>query len=151
MTAVDFGLKTSSHDEDWILSHAYWIAILSNGEVIYGDDTSPSLEEERSEWIKLKRYLTHNKLRIKKVTFKFRSNSVDFDIPLSVNWIYLSKGVGKEWTTEQEDTFFILGIQTTPTMIDRFWYKVPELLHHRTTADEISSLKPEFLHFMQSV
>lgn len=152
MTPADLELSTSPPDEDYSLSHAYWYMRLSNGEIIYQDDDNPN-KNEKYTWLALKKYISLNKLRIKHVVFKFRSNEVHFEIKDSVNWIYFSKGIGKEWTASNQDRFFVIGWQTTPTMIERFWYKIPELIEHKTKAEELSSsnLAPEFICFMPSL
>lgn len=134
-------------DEDWALSNAYWIAVLSDNTVIYGDGNEPALPSD-SIWFKLKHHCQQAKVRVTKLTLKFRSNEIHINIPNHVNWIYLSKGKGKEWVTDQEDNFFIIGVQSTETVLEKHWYKIPELIHHKTVASEIKDLDTDFLCFM---
>jgi len=134
-------------DEDWALSNAYWIAILSNNQKVFGEDNSPS-DINSSKWIRLKEYLNDNKLRIKELILKFRSNELNIPIDTSTNWVYLSKAVGKEWTASDTDKFFVVGWNDTDNTIKKRWYKIPELVEHREVSEKISDQQPEFLHFM---
>lgn len=141
-------LKTKP-DPDWELNNPYWIAILSNKEIIYGDGNDPS---DDPVWFQLKKYINYNalpaKIRIEKIILKFRSHEIHLDIPKHSEWVYFSKAMGKEWTEENTDKFFVVGIQDTPTMINKHWYKLPELTKHKESANTIEDCKEEFLIFM---
>lgn len=141
-------IKRTPPNEEWAESNAYWIIHLSNGEVLYQD------HDNIHSWPNLKRYVAWNKLRITRIILKFRSNEIHFAIKDEIDIIYLSRGVGKEWTAEREDRFIIVGWNVTPTMVQRYWYRTPELIEHMVTADEISDLvrdRAEFLYFMPPV
>ena len=142
-------IRSNPPNEDWALSNAYWVIALSNGQIFYQNDDE--LEPQgKSAWGELKKYLDETKLRISRILLKFRSNEIHFQINDDVQYIYMSKGLGKEWTSDVEDSFFVVGIQSTPTVIQKYWYKKPELTLFKKTADELDSpsVKPEFLHFM---
>lgn len=138
-------IRIDQPDEDWALSNAYWVILLSNGQVAYEDY---EIEKQgKSSWIELKEYIAEHKLRIKNIMFKFRSNQVIFVIEDSVEYISLAKGLGKGPADEIEKGYFVLGIQSTPTVLQKFWFRKPELDIHTdmTTGQEISDCKPEFL------
>lgn len=138
-------IRTDQPDEDWALNNAHWIILLSNGQVAYEDY---EIEKQgKSSWIELKSYVTQHQLRIKSIMFKFRSNQVNFVIGDEVEYISLAKGLGKGPAHDTEDGYFVLGLQSTPTVLKKYWFRKPSLEVNidMTTGDEISSVKPEFL------
>lgn len=142
-------IRLKSPDEDWALSNPYWIVILSNGQVVYQNYEIE--QQERTSWPDLKKYVQENGLRIKRVIFKFRSNEIHFEINSNAKWLFFSHGAGKELNILTDgspaptDEFFVLGIQSTDTVIKKFWYKKPELTLFMTEAEIISQIKPKFL------
>lgn len=142
-------IRTRSPDEDWALSNTYWIAYLSNGEIAYQNYEIE--QQEKSSWPDLQDYVRKNGLRIKRVVFKFRSNEIHFEISPQVEWLFFAHGAGRELMGNSDgsptptDDFFVLGIQSTDTVIKKFWYKKPALNLFMTTTDLISEIKPKFL------
>lgn len=142
-------IRTESPDEDWALSNPYWIVILSNGQVAYQNYLIE--QQEKSSWLDLQDYVREHSLRVKRVIFKFRSNEIHFEISPQAEWLFFAHGAGKEFTPNWDgspaptDDFFVLGIQSTDTVIKKFWYKKPELSLFMTTTDLISEVKPKFL------
>lgn len=151
MNPSDFELSQIPPDDDYALSNAYWYVTLSNGQTIYQDDDNPS-KRQKSSWIALKRYLNVINERVVRVVLKFRSNERHFEIQDNIEWLYLSKGAGKEWTAEDVDKFFIVGWQISPTQIIKHWYKLPALAEFEIYAEALSKAieTPEFLHLMPS-
>lgn len=138
-------IRTDQPDEDWALSNAYWIILLSNGQVAYEDY---EIEKQgRSAWLELKAYITEHNLRIQSIMFKFRSNQIVFTIEDNVEYISLAKGLGKGPADEVETGYFVLGVQSTPTILQKYWFRKPELTVNMDmlTGEEISACKPEFL------
>jgi hypothetical protein len=126
----------SPPDEDRALNHAYYFFTLSNGEIIYeniDDDANPT-------WFELVKYVNDKSLKVNKVSIKFRSNEVHIDVPTDSKWLYFSRAVGKEWGSDNNDAFIVVGIQCTDSIINKTWYKIPELIIHKTTSHTIESL-----------
>lgn len=135
-------LSRNPPDEDFALSNAYWYANLSNGEVIYqsADDT----------WIHLQDYITKNNLRVIHFGLKFRSNTVVIPILPSYKYLYLANAVGKEWTDENTEKFFIFGFSDNEERVSCYWYKLPELTEKFKTLKNIDEI-PRDKNFLYKV
>jgi hypothetical protein len=73
-----------SHDvDDWLDNHmvtnAVWCAVLSNGVNVIEDDERPG-RDPVSSWTRLGVYCQTNKLFIKEMKIKFRTNEIHLDV-----------------------------------------------------------------------
>jgi len=149
MAAEDFELRLNPPDEDFTLSNPYWYMVLSNGETVYQNQDDLA----KPAWLNLKRYLEATQLRITRVVFKFRSHEIHFEIRDNIEWIYFCRGIGKEWMANDPDKFFVVGWQNTPNTIQKYWYKLPELVEFQVVEENLdkAKLNEEFIHFMPTL
>lgn len=119
-----------------------WIADLSNGERIYQDD---GRGEPESAWLRLREYLQKEKLRITAFELRFRSNSVR--IPINGRGCLFSKAVGKDWGSELQDNFYVVGDFVSVDNIYCRWLRVPELIEFNTNLKNVADCKPEQVVF----
>jgi hypothetical protein len=61
--------------DDFIRDKVRWVAVLSNGEIVYEDDGRPG-EDPPSAWIRLREYCSANVLFINNMRLQFRSHIV---------------------------------------------------------------------------
>lgn len=90
-TIKDANLCTDKRDR-YLEERAHWVASLSNGEVIYGDDDRG---DEKIAWKRLVAYCTANSLTVSELALRFRSHimklKIDgFDRIAAVNSMFFS-------------------------------------------------------------
>ena len=94
-------------EDSFIFERPRWVAILSDETKVYQDDDRPNLEI-KSAWIRLKKHVKENKLKIKKVYFQFRSNIFDV-FPENAEGYYFSNGVIGQLSSDYSINLFIFG------------------------------------------
>ncbi len=119
-----------------------WIAELSNGESIYQDDNAEKYEDV-SAWIRLKKYLKINNLKIKKLYLRFRSNILH-TIEENSEGYFFSMGIIGMMNSSTNVNYYIIGnIKNNKVSIKKI--KVPELIVFDEEERELSSCTEEQL------
>lgn len=104
---------------------AHWVAQLSNGELIYQDDNRPGKYPE-SAWLRLKKYIEDNQLKIDNLWLRFRSNQVKC-LPEKAEGYYFCKAAGGMLGSTLTVHCYMLGYLTKDKIVV-YSYKVPELM-----------------------
>ena len=90
-------------------SHPMWIAKLSNGETIYQDDGRPEVEPA-SAWLRLKDYCDQEKIHVKSLLLKNKSNQIVAVEDDDNDGIFLTKAAGAFLFGDETLQFFNVGV-----------------------------------------
>lgn len=102
-----------------------WVAVLSNDKIVYQDDNR-DVYTEKSAWLRLKKYIFDNKLKIKSFYLKFRSN-VSLITPNDSAGYFFSKGIMASVSNSQTVFYYSIGhIENGNVYIKKI--KIPELI-----------------------
>lgn len=129
--------------DDFLEDKTIWVAVLSNDKIIYQDDDRVGYEE-KSAWIRLKKYILENKLSIKSFYLKFRSNIVS-STPNNASGYFFSKGIMGSIATKNVFYYVVGHIESNKVYIKKF--KIPELLCFDEEVREVYDCKEDQLIF----
>jgi hypothetical protein len=112
-------------EDEFLEDKTIWVAVLSNDEIVYQDDNRET-EEEKSAWLRLKKYISNNKLKIKSFYLKFRSNT-SLLIPNDASGYFFSKGIMASVSNSKTVFYYSIGyIENASVHIKKV--KIPELI-----------------------
>lgn len=119
-------------------THPMWVATLSDGRKVYGDDDRPG-RTEPSAWIRLASYLRQNQLAITAIELRFRSNFVEAAPPGAASY-FLRRGL-LGWMSGVQQGIYLVGHQEKPgDLVQVTHWSSPELTvmerSHRDPTDE---------------
>ena len=114
----------------------FWIATLSNNEVVWMDDERPE-RKHHSAWIRLKEHCEINKLHVVKIQLKFRSHS-EFVYDEDSEGYAFRKGVLGSFGSANQH-FYLVGILKNGIVNMQKW-SVPELILSETDERNPSDL-----------
>ena len=114
-----------NYNKEYFEDRTCWAAELSNGETVFQDD---GIDEkiEFSAWIRLKKYIYENKLKIEKIYIRFRSNIL-YVFDEDCDGYFFSMGIIGMMSSAENLNFYILGI-LKDNIVKIKKIKIPELL-----------------------
>jgi hypothetical protein len=130
-------------EDNFLEDKTIWVAVLSNGQTVYQDDNRIDYEE-KSAWLRLKRYISENQLKIKTFYIKFRSNTV-LSTPSDASGYFFSKGIMGSVATSNVFYYLVGHIENGKVYIKKF--KIPELLCFDQEVRELYNCKEDQLIF----
>lgn len=109
-------------EDDYVRNRPRWVATLSDGVVVYGDDDRPGVEPP-SAWVRLRTHCLEQGVGISRLHFQFRSNVQH--LPPSEGYFFARTacGVDSGWTFDGVRIGYVVG-ETVFTV----HYKTPELV-----------------------
>lgn len=125
-------------EDDFLEDKSYWIATLSNGVVVYGDDGRPG-ETVSSAWLRLTQYLVDNCLTIVKFGIKFRDHYEE--LPSNKDGYYFSHGVLGGLFCEKNISYQVLGY-VEDDMVWCWHYITPSLVRSQITSKGLDRKSP---------
>jgi hypothetical protein len=90
-------------------NHPMWIAKLSNGETVYQDDDRPEVHPA-SAWLRLRDYCIQEKIHVKSLLLKNKSNQVVAIQDDENDGVFLTKAAGAFLFGDETLEFFNVGV-----------------------------------------
>ncbi len=116
--------KLSFNPSEFV-SDVRWVASLSDGREVYQDDNRYDVDIS-SAWLRLKDYLSNNKLKIERLRVEFRTHTEE--IPPAQAGYFFSLGALKDLSVEETWHSYVLGWIDEDNKLNKITYKVPELI-----------------------
>ena len=132
--------------DEFIADKCIWEVTLSSGLVVYQDDDRPCIAPT-SAWRRLKQYTNENGGFITRMCLRFGTHIVE--MPSNKYVYYYSKGYMQAVTRKEGLDFHIVGwnMGMEDDRMECLWYKVPELIHMKTTYKAFSECSPQQLMY----
>lgn len=109
-------------DDEYVRNRPRWVATLSNGEVVYGDDDRPGVDTP-SAWVRLRTYCLEQGVGISKLHFQFRSNIQHLPSATGYFFARTACGVDSGWSFDGVRVGYVVAETVYTTH-----YKTPELV-----------------------
>lgn len=100
--------------------NAIWVTELSDGRSVYMDDYRPGVEPH-SAWMRLRRYLKDNPLKIDTIYLRFRSNIIREVVPYRADGYFFSRKLLGEWGSPDPVKMLVLGYLQGDTVFTTDW------------------------------
>lgn len=131
-------MKTT-YDSSYYEFIPHWAAELSDGTTVYQDDINFT-DESKSSWIQLKNYVLKNKLNIKNMYVRLRSNIYYPNEPDAEGYFF-SKGIVGILTAETIDYYIMGYIKDNKAYLQKI--KLPEILPFDYEVRDIKECRDE--------
>lgn len=122
--------------DDFVHEKLRWVVVLSNKDKIFQDDYRPDLEE-KSAWLRLKKYLAINDLYIVNMVLQFRSHIIQ--IGTDKEAYFFCKSVGA-WSFGPSFNYYKAGF-CQGERVHVTTYQVPELIKIETQCRSLAKCK----------
>ena len=130
-------------EDNFLEDKPIWVAILNNGQIVYQDDEREGLSE-KSAWIRLKKYIKENNLKISSFYLKFRSNTL-LTTSNNSSGYFFSKGIMGSIISDNVKYYSIGHVENGNVYIKKI--KIPELICFDQEVRELYNCKEDQIIF----
>jgi len=128
-------------DDDFVKYSPRWVAILSDGKIVYQDDFRPGIKEP-SAWLRLKKYCEDHSVNITEFWLQFRSNRQL--IGQGADGYYFVKSAFGVWGNPDTYHGCVCGIYKDGKVSAIHW-KIPEIIPLSSETREVEITSPSLI------
>lgn len=121
---------------EFIEDKAVWVAYLSDNTKVYMDNGNPAFSEY-SAWLRLKKYLMKTKLKINKLSIKFRAREI-YPIPDNAEGYFFRNSVYTSFGKRKPLDLFLIGYLKDNNVIVQEWH-VPTLTFRKQEVRDVNN------------